>query len=124
MFEILSFTIIHHSNTLFYFLIILYKITQCKILPLNHNFKFISLNQQQQQQANQKLTTEQVYQLFNKSELDSRQMFELIYNAYLKSTQELVNEKAKNAQLIEQLNQFTKQKDISGPKIIKSKNKK
>jgi hypothetical protein len=79
---------------------------------------------QQQQQANQKPTPEQIYQLFNKSQLDSRQMFELIYNAYLKSTQEFANKKAKNAQLIEQLTQFTKQKDISGPKIIKSKGKK
>ncbi|QMU54705.1 MAG: hypothetical protein GKS07_07365 [Nitrosopumilus sp.] len=69
-----------------------------------------------------KPTLEQVYQLFHKSELDSRQMFELIYNAYLKCSQELTNEKATNAQLIEQLSQFTKQKKdvtVAKPKIIK-----
>ena len=93
--------------------------TTFKILPLSLNSKINTLSQQQQSQS--KPTPEQVYQLFNKSELDSRQMFEIIYNAYLKSNQELANEKARNAQLIERLTQFTKQtQDVTDQsKIIK-----
>ena len=61
-------------------------------------------------------TPEQVYQTFNKSELDSRQMFELLYNGFLKCSKDLADEKAKNAQLIEQLSQFTKEKPTKGKK--------
>ena len=66
---------------------------------------------------------EQVYQQFNKNELESRQMFEMLYNSFIKLQQEYTKEKVEKAQLIEQLNQFTKQKDDSVSKNIKKEKK-
>ena len=55
-------------------------------------------------------------------------MFEILYNSFIKLEQEYTKEKSINAQLIEQLNQFTKQKSATTPstddsKIIKQKDK-
>ena len=54
-------------------------------------------------------------------------MFEILYNSFIKLEQEYTKEKAINAQLIEQLNQFTKQKSATvttaDSKIIKNNNK-
>ena len=72
------------------------------------------MSQQQQQQQSRTPTAEQIYQQFNKNELDSRQCFEIIYNECHQVSVKLAQEKAKNAELIEQLNQFTKQKN-TGP---------
>ena len=63
---------------------------------------------------NSQPSPEQVYQQFNKNELESRQMFEMLYNSFIKLQQEYTKEKTEKAQLIEQLNQI--QKDNSQPK--------
>lgn len=69
-----------------------------------------------QQQTNQLPTPEQVYQEFNKNELNSRQMFEMLYNSYIKLELKYKKIEIEKSQLIEQLNQFTKQKANSQSK--------
>jgi hypothetical protein len=64
-------------------------------------------------------TPAQVYQEFNKNELSSRQMFELLYNSYVKQQKDYADVIAKNAQLISQLSQLTTPKKKP---VIKGKN--
>ena len=63
-------------------------------------------------------TPEQVYQEFNKNELSSRQMFELLYTSFITLQKEYTNEIAKNGQLIAQLSELTTPKTKPDSKII------
>ncbi|MCH9658055.1 hypothetical protein K0U27_05055 [archaeon] len=51
-------------------------------------------------QPQQQPTPEQIYQKLNKSKMDAKLLFELVYNEFLKCSQDLESERIKNAQLI------------------------
>ena len=68
-----------------------------------------------QQPQPQGPSAEQVYQRFNQNELNSRQMFETIYNSYLSMEQEYKKLQGTNSQLIEQITQLSKTKKLEEP---------
>lgn len=74
-----------------------------------------------QQNKPQTASPEQVYQQFNKNELSSRQLFELLYNEYRSSQIELNQLRMQVAQLIQEKQEWQKgsKKEEPKSKIIK-----